>query len=142
MEMSGKSKPIVMQDVRGRISVMEQQLTGFHRALDQSAQACLSKFVVDQGATANNSIRVIARIPHMPNKDRRTVSTCWNNQQGKACSFTNANPTAHAKWVVVESRPLRAGGQPVVRRILRHNVIEAWETILKTGCWKRCLPKW
>ncbi len=23
-----------------------------------------------------------------------------------------------------------------------HNVIEAWETMLKTGGWKRCQPKW
>jgi len=37
MEMSGKSKPIVMEVERGRISVMEQQLTGFHRHPDQSA---------------------------------------------------------------------------------------------------------
>jgi len=37
MEMSGKLKPIVMQDERGRILVMEQLLTGFHRHPDQSA---------------------------------------------------------------------------------------------------------
>lgn len=57
MEMSGKSKPIVMQDERGRISVMAQLLTGFRRHPDQLGQPCLSKFVVDQGATANSSIR-------------------------------------------------------------------------------------
>ena len=33
------------------------------------------------------------------------------------------------------------GGQPVVRRMLRHNAIEAWETMQKSGGWKRCQPK-
>ena len=87
----------------------------------------------------------------MPNKDRPLVDrhvpkngVGWlvNDQEGKVCSFTNANPTAHAQWVVVETRPLRGGGQPVVRRMLRHNAIEAWETMLKTGGWKRCQPRW
>ncbi|MAJ62206.1 MAG: hypothetical protein CBC48_21055 [bacterium TMED88] len=44
MEMSGRLKLIVMQVERGRISAMEQKLIGFHRALDQSARARLSKF--------------------------------------------------------------------------------------------------
>jgi len=87
---------------------------------------------------------------HMPNKDRPLVDRLvpkngvrWlvNNQQGKAYSFTNANPTAHAQWAVVETRPLCGGGQPVVRRMLRHNVTEAWETIQKSSGWKRCQPK-
>ncbi|WP_114994509.1 DUF1651 domain-containing protein [Synechococcus sp. UW179A] len=87
----------------------------------------------------------------MPNKDRPLVDrhtpkndVGWlvNDQQGKACSFTNANPTAHAQWVVVETRPLRGGGQPVIRRMLRHNAIEAWETMQKSGGWKRCPPMW
>ena len=87
----------------------------------------------------------------MPNKDRPQVErhppnngVGWlvNSQQGKGYSFTNANPTSHAQWVVVETRPLRGSGQPVFRRMLRHNAIEAWETMLKTGGWKRCPPKW
>jgi len=87
----------------------------------------------------------------MPNKDRPLVDrhapkngVGWlvNAQQGKVCSFTNDSPTAHAQWVVVETRPLRGGGQPVVRRMLRHNAIEAWETMQKTGGWKRCPPRW
>ena len=40
------------------------------------------------------------------------------------------------------TRKVRGGGQPVVRRMLRHNAIEAWETMQKTGGWKRCQPKW
>ncbi|MAF41038.1 MAG: hypothetical protein CL859_04160 [Cyanobium sp. ARS6] len=56
-----------------------------------------------------------------PNKDRPLVDrhapkagVGWlvNPQELKVCSFTNANPTAHAQWVVVETRPLRSSGQP------------------------------
>ena len=68
----------------------------------------------------------------MPNKDRPQVERHppkegfgWllNDQQGKVCSFTNANPTAHTQWVVVETRPLRGRGQPVVLRLLRQNAV-------------------
>ena len=47
-------------------------------------------------------------------------------------------PIEYAPWVIVETKPLRGDGQPVVRSMLRHNAIEAWETIQKTGGWKRC----
>jgi hypothetical protein len=63
-------------------------------------------------------------------------------QQGKVCRFANDMPTAHAQWVQVETRPLKGGGQPVIRRLLRHNAISAWETMQKSGGWKRCPPKW
>ena len=74
----------------------------------------------------------------MPNKERQLVDqhaskdgVAWrmNAQQGKVCRFDNDIPSAHAEWVEVETRPLRGGGQPVVRRMLRHNAIEAWETM-------------
>ena len=87
----------------------------------------------------------------MPNKDRPQVErhppkqgVGWllNDQQGKVSQFRKDNPTAYAQWVVVETRPLRGGGQPVIRRMLRHNAIEAWETMQKSGGWKRCQPKW
>ncbi|WP_413327235.1 hypothetical protein [Synechococcus sp. MIT S9503] len=26
--------------------------------------------------------------------------------------------------------------------MLRHNAIEAWETMQKSGGWKRCPPRW
>ena len=45
------------------------------------------------------------------------------------CFFTNVNPSDHAQWVVIESRLPRAGGATVVRRMLRHNSVEAWETM-------------
>ena len=49
----------------------------------------------------------------MPNKDRpqverhppkKGVGWLLNDQQGKVCSFTNANPTAYAQLVMVETR--------------------------------------
>ena len=87
----------------------------------------------------------------MPNKDRPLVERHppkdgegWllSTQEQKVCRFKNDRPTAHAQWVEVETRLLRGRGQPVVRRMLRHNAIEAWETMHKTGGWKRCQPKW
>ena len=87
----------------------------------------------------------------MPNKDRPLVERnppkngegwLMSTQEQKVCRFRNDMPTAHAQWVVVETRPLRGGGQPVIRRMLRHNAIEAWETMQKSGGWKRCQPKW
>ena len=64
-----------------------------------------------------------------------------NEQQQKVVCFRHALPSAHAKWIEVETRPLRGGGQPVVRRMLRQNAIDAWTHMLKTG-WKRCPPRW
>jgi len=51
----------------------------------------------------------------MPNKDcplvdrhvpKNGVGWLMNTHQGKLCSFTNANPTAHAQRVIVETRPV------------------------------------
>ena len=76
----------------------------------------------------------------MPNKDRPLVDrhppkngVGWlmNTQEQKVCRFQNDMPTQHAQWVVVETRPLRGGCQPVIRRMLSHNAIEAWETMRK-----------
>ena len=87
----------------------------------------------------------------MPNKDKPLVDrhapkdgVGWlmNDIEGKVCRFANDIPTAHAQWVEVETRPLQGGGQPVIRRLLRHNAISAWETMQKSGGWQRCPPKW
>ena len=68
---------------------------------------------------------------YLPNKDRpqverhppkKGVGWLLNDQEQKVCSFTNANPTTHAQWVV-ETRPLRGGGQPVVLRMLRQKAV-------------------
>ena len=81
----------------------------------------------------------------MPNKDKPLVDrdspkngVGWlmNEIEGKVCRFANDMATAHAQWVEVETRQLHGGGQPVVRRMLRHNAIEAWETMQKSGDWK------
>ena len=82
----------------------------------------------------------------MPNKDRPLVDRLlpkngegWlmSTQVQKVCRFRDEMPTAHAQWVVVETRPLRGGGQPVFRRMLRNNAIEAWETMKQSCGWKR-----
>ena len=87
----------------------------------------------------------------MPGKNRPLVDRHapkngegWLMSAGgqKVCWFRNDTPTAHAQWVVVETRSLHGAGQPVVRRMLRHNAIEAWETMQRTGGWTRCQPKW
>ena len=67
------------------------------------------------------------------------VGWLLNDQEQKVCSFTNANSTAHAQWVEVETLSVSGQGQPVVRRMLRYNAIEALETMQKSGGWKRSL---
>ena len=87
----------------------------------------------------------------MPNKDRPLVDrhaakngVGWlvNTQEQKVSRFKNDIQTQQAQWVEVETRTLTGNGQPVIRRMLRHNAIEAWETMQKSGGWKRCQPKW
>ena len=63
-----------------------------------------------------------------------------NDEQRVICRFSNDLPSAHAKWIRVETRPFR-GGRATVRRMLRQNAIDAWTHMLKTG-WKRCPPRW
>ena len=64
-----------------------------------------------------------------------------NEQEQLVVCFRNTLPSAHGQWVEVETRPLRGGGQAIVRRMLRHNAIEAWINMQKTG-WVRCQPRW
>ena len=52
--------------------------------------------------------------------------------------------TVHAHWVAVAHRthsyvPTHPPEPMTRRRLLRHNAIEAWETMRKTG-WRRCPP--
>ena len=58
-------------------------------------------------------------------------------QEQLVVCFRNALPLAHAKWIELETRPMRGSEAPIVRRMLHHNAIEAWTLIQKTG-WKRC----
>ena len=85
----------------------------------------------------------------MPNKDRPLVDrhapkkgVGWlvNDQEGKFCSFTKANPTEHAQWVVIETRPLRGSGQSVVLRMHRQTQRDAGSLALATAAPKRHPP--
>ncbi|WP_114992739.1 DUF1651 domain-containing protein [Synechococcus sp. UW179A] len=87
----------------------------------------------------------------MPSKDRPLVDRhapkngidgLMNTQEQRVCRFKNDMPTQQAQWVEVETRSVTDSGQPVIRRLLRHNAIEAWETMQKSGGWKRCSPRW
>ena len=71
----------------------------------------------------------------MPNEDRPLVDRHpqknWegcllNEQEQLIVCFRNARPSAHSRWIELETRPMRSSGQPIVRRMLRHNAIEAW----------------
>ena len=53
--------------------------------------------------------------------------------------FRNALPSALSKWIELETRPMRGSGQPIVRRMLRHNAIEAWTNMQKSG-WNAVSP--
>ena len=56
--------------------------------------------------------------------------------------FKPSMATVHAKWVEVRTFswiPTRLLVPMTQRRMLRHNAIEAWQRIQKTG-WVRCRP--
>ena len=74
----------------------------------------------------------------MPNKDRplverhapkKGVGWLLNDQEGKVCSYANDSRTAHAQWVVVETRPLRGDG---------HQSSYAGCAITQLKYWKPC----
>ena len=63
-------------------------------------------------------------------------------EQQKVVQFKPDAPTAHGQWVVLRTFHWRPPDYPIPetrRRMLRHNAIEAWETMLKTG-WRKCSP--
>ena len=60
----------------------------------------------------------------------------YSEQQEKLCHFKPDTPTAHAQWIAVRTFSYRPPRPPVPitrRRMLRHNAIEAWQTMKKTG---------
>jgi len=87
----------------------------------------------------------------MPQKDRATnpppekpSGEGWllNTDQQKVVQFKPDSESQHAKWVAVRTFHWRPPDYPIPqtqRRMLRHNAIEAWQTMLKTG-WRRCSP--
>ena len=66
----------------------------------------------------------------------------YSEQQQKLCHFKPSMATGHAPWVEVRTFrwiPPRSPVPMTQRRMLRHNAIEAWGTMQKTG-WRRCTP--
>ena len=66
----------------------------------------------------------------------------YSDQQQKLCHFKPDMATVHAQWVVVRTYsyvPPRPPELMTRRRLLRHNAIDAWQTIRKTG-FRRCPP--
>ena len=65
-----------------------------------------------------------------------------NAQQQKVVQFKPDASTVHAEWVAVRTYSWVPPNPPVPltrRRMLRHNAIEAWNTMKKTG-WRPCHP--
>ncbi len=93
----------------------------------------------------------VGQTPAMPNKDRSSheppEQRCgegwlYSEQQQKIVQFKPDTPTAHGQWVILRTFHWRPPDYPIPqtrRRILRHNAIEAWQTMLKTG-WRKCSP--
>nr|WP_115093539.1 DUF1651 domain-containing protein [Synechococcus sp. UW106] len=87
----------------------------------------------------------------MPSKDRATNpppekpgGEGWlvSLEQQLLCQFKPDSATVHAQWVAVRTYSWVPPRPPVPhtrRRMLRHNAIEAWDKMLKTG-WRRCSP--
>ena len=87
----------------------------------------------------------------MPSKDlnfhespEKAVGEGWlySEQQQKLCHFKPDTATVHAQWVAIRTYsyvPPRPPMPQIRRRMLRHNAIEAWDKMLKTG-WRRCSP--
>ena len=76
--------------------------------------------------------------PEQPGGEGWLVSA----EQQKVVQFKPEASTAHAQWVAVRTYSWTPPSPPVPqtrRRMLRHNAIEAWNAMLKTG-WRRYPP--
>ena len=92
---------------------------------------------------------ILASTPGMPNKDRSFHESpqkaggegwLYSEQQQKLCHFKPDTATVHSQWVAIRIYsyvPPRPPEPMTRRRMLRHNAIEAWQTMQKTG-WRRC----
>ena len=88
----------------------------------------------------------------MPNKDRsfheasqKTGGEGWfySEEQQLLTQFHTDARTLHAKWVELRTFtwvPPRTPVPQTTRRMLRHNAIEAWTHMQKTG-WGCCAPQ-
>jgi hypothetical protein len=87
----------------------------------------------------------------MPQKDlaskappEKPTGEGWlvNVDQQRIVQFRPETPTTHGEWVALRTyrwNPPHPAQPMTSRRMLRHNAIEAWTTMLKTG-WRRCSP--
>ena len=95
----------------------------------------------------------LASTSGMPNKDRsfheasqKTGGEGWfySEEQQLLTQLHADARTLHAKWVELRTFTWVPPLPPVpqtTRRMLRHNAIEAWTHMQKTG-WKCCAPQW
>ena len=80
-----------------------------------------------------------------PNRyPEKTGGEGWllSERQRLLVEFKPDASTAHAQWVLIKTYSFQAPFPPVpqaMRWMLRHNAIEAWLTMQKTG-WRRCQP--
>ncbi len=93
----------------------------------------------------------VIRLLNMPNRSRTTPEPPvksggegWlvNGAQKLLVQFKPDTPSAQEQWVSVRTYgwvPPHPPEPQSRRRMLRHNAMEAWETMLKTG-WRRCSP--
>ena len=82
------------------------------------------------------------RSNHEPPEKPGGEGWLYSEQQQKLCHFKPSMATVHAQWVEVRTFHWIPPRQPVPmtqRRMLRHNAIEAWCTMQKTGL-VRCPP--
>ncbi|MEC7738594.1 MAG: DUF1651 domain-containing protein [Cyanobacteriota bacterium] len=75
-------------------------------------------------------------------KREKACGEIWGHseQQQKLCHFKPDTATVHAQWVAIRTYsyvPPRSPEPMTQSRMLRHNAIEAWQTMQKTG-WRRC----
>ena len=66
----------------------------------------------------------------------------YPEQQQKLCHFKPDTATVHAQWVAIRTYSYVPPSPPepmTRRRMLRHNAIEVWQMMQKTG-WRYCPP--
>ena len=80
------------------------------------------------------------RSNHEPPQKPGGEGWLYSEQQQKLCPFKPSMATVHAQWVEVRTFtwvPPRTPVPTTERRMLRHNAVEAWSTMLKRD-WVRC----
>ena len=81
--------------------------------------------------------------PNPQNNPEKPGGKGWlvNDQQQLVCQFKLDTRSSHAQLVSLRTYSWIPPRQPVPqtqRRMLRHNAVEAWQTMLKTGVGTMC----